>query len=79
MGKKSAQGREFKVYKEREGEKGRKVWIGKKKRKKVREKGKKEKRKRIKEKGLGGILILILSFNYFRFFCGFFRFTTILN
>ena len=42
-GKKSAQGREFKVYKEREGKKGRKRWKGKKKGKKGREKGKKVK------------------------------------
>ena len=41
---KSAQGTEFKVYKEREGKKGRKRWKGKKKGNKVREKKKRKKR-----------------------------------
>ena len=50
----SAQGREFKVYKEREGEKGRKWWKGMKKGKKGIEKGKnREKRDKIKERGGG--------------------------
>ena len=39
-GEKSAQGREFNVYREWEGKKGKKGWKGKKKGKKGRDKGK---------------------------------------
>ena len=51
-GKKSAQGREFKVYKEREGIKGRKRWKGKKgeKGREKGEKGRKTGKKRMERK-----------------------------
>ena len=44
-GKKSAQGREFKVYKEREGKKEKKRWKERKRGRKEEKKGEKNKRK----------------------------------